>query len=452
MNATAGSGTTPWKWDTTLLHREEWKCDSPHVGDLWKLADGTIVVRIGGIWDGGFFRDEFVQKCEELTLCSTDNGISWTDYSGPELHNALEFSDGTLIEGVHTADVPARQEEMKELVKKALGLTDEDLTQCQCNAELWPASEREALGKKGYSVKDVKGMPGVVGTHVDQGMSFRGSFDGGKTWEVKRIEGLPPFASLGLHAKGHALPDDTALLPSYGREKKGDPDGSFVLRSTDRGESWQICTIAADATGAHGYNETHLLQLPDGRLLAMMRHYGPGADGLADRFSTDTYIFQNCSEDGGLTWSEPEGTPIWGFPLTVLTLQSGKLMCTYAHRRRPFGIRACLSRDLGKTWDIDNEIIIRDDARQGGPVGCGQSIQADDGTILTFYGIAKIGRIKPKSPHRWYPDDVHPFVGLSRFTENYVRARGQSQPPKEREEVAAQSENILDNPPERKGR
>jgi len=55
--------------------------------------------------------------------------------------------------------------------------------------------------------------------------------------------------------------------------------------------------------------------------------------------------------------------------------------------------------------------------------------------------------VKPKSPCRWYPDDVHPFVGLSRYTEDYVRARGQFPPPNEPEETAPQSENILDDPP-----
>jgi len=145
-----------------------------------------------------------------------------------------------------------------------------------------------------------------------------------------------------------------------------------------------------------------------------MRHDGPGADGRADPMSTDRYICRCYSEDGGVTWSQPEKTPIWGFPFRTLLLQSGKILGAYAHRRRPFGIRGCLSHDLGKTWDIANEIIIRDDARQGGPVGSATSIQADDGTILTFYGISKISRVKPKSPYRWYPDDVHPFVGLSR--------------------------------------
>lgn len=141
--------------------------------------------------------------------------------------------------------------------------------------------------------------------------------------------------------------------------------------------------------------------------------------------SSDRYIYKSYSKDGGVSWSDPEPIPIWGFPFHAILLKSGNILGAYAHRRTPFGIRGCLSRDGGRTWDIDNEIIIWDDAREGGPVGSAQSIQANDGTILTFYGTSKVGSVKPKSPYRWFPDDVHCYVGLSRYTEDYIRARGQ---------------------------
>ena len=282
----------------------------------------------------------------------------------------------------------------------------------------------------------------MISTLSETEIAIRRSFDGGKTWEYNRIAGLPAFARLYLYGTGVVLSDDTVLFAAPGKRSADDANGAFALRSTDRGETWEVSTIAWDRTGAHAYNETDILELPDGRLLAMMRHEGPGPDGSTTPTSADRYICQCFSEDGGVTWGEPEKTPIWGFPFRVIALQSGKLLGTYAHRRRPFGIRGCLSHDQGASWDIENEIIIRDDARQGGPVGSAQSIQADDGTILTFYGISKIGRIKEKSRFRWYPDEVHCFVGLSRYSEDYVRARGQPQPPQEREETPPQSEQI----------
>src|SRR6185503_60564 len=115
----------------------------------------------------------------------------------------------------------------------------------------------------------------------------------------------------------------------------------------------------------------------------------------------------------------------------------------YAHRRHPYGVRSCLSHDLGKTWDYENEKIIRDDSLPG-LVDYPTSTQLDDGTILTAYTISKIPRI-PYRPddqvvpnndlliHRrqrtgkdahWY-GGYHAIAGLSRYTENYVRAPGQ---------------------------
>ena len=443
MTRTTGPAGTPWKWDTTLLHREGWKSG----GFPWKLEDGTIVVRLGSMWEGGYYRDCFIQRIQYEWLCSRDNGVSWQEYLGPALHNAAELSDGTLVEPVVAGTASPRRDEMKALVAESLGVTEEDLSECFLTHELWPASMREELEAKGYEVVDAKGLPGVVSTLSDTALSIRRSCDGGKTWERRNIEGPPHFANLYLPREAVVLSDDTLIFATPGIENTGDPSGAYVIRSKDKGETWELRTVAKDATGAHAYNETEILDLPDGRLLAMMRHDGPGRDGRADPMSTDRYICRCFSDDGGLTWHEPVKTPIWGFPLHLLLLNSGNLLCSYAYRRRPFGFRACLSHDLGRTWDIDNEIIIRDDARQGGPVGMARSIQADDGTILTFYDSCKIGRVKPKSPYRWYPDDVHCFVGLSRFTENYVRARGQSRPPKEREETAPQSENILDDPP-----
>ena len=56
----------------------------------------------------------------------------------------------------------------------------------------------------------------------------------------------------------------------------------------------------------------------------------------------------------------------------------------YGHRREPFGIRACVSPDDGETWDIDNEIIIRDDLGSSN-LGYPTSIVLEDGTVFTVY-------------------------------------------------------------------
>ena len=42
-------------------------------------------------------------------------------------------------------------------------------------------------------------------------------------------------------------------------------------------------------------------------------------------------------------------------------LSSDEVLCSYGHRRKPYGIRACFSRDGCETWDLSNEVILRSD-------------------------------------------------------------------------------------------
>ena len=81
-----------------------------------------------------------------------------------------------------------------------------------------------------------------------------------------------------------------------------------------------------------------------GTLLTVMRT--DGADG---------YLYQSFSTDDGWTWQGLKRTPIWGFPCHLLALRSGHVLCAYGYRREPFGVRAVLSFDGGRTWDMRRE-------------------------------------------------------------------------------------------------
>jgi hypothetical protein len=52
-------------------------------------------------------------------------------------------------------------------------------------------------------------------------------------------------------------------------------------------------------------------------------------------------------------------------------------------RKIPYGERACISKDGGKTWDIENEIILS--LSDSGDLGYPASIQLDDDSIITIY-------------------------------------------------------------------
>ena len=57
-------------------------------------------------------------------------------------------------------------------------------------------------------------------------------------------------------------------------------------------------------------------------------------------------------------------------------------MLTYGYRRKPYGIRARVSSDEGRTWGP--QIILRDDGLTG-DLGYTRSTIRPDGKILTVY-------------------------------------------------------------------
>ena len=70
--------------------------------------------------------------------------------------------------------------------------------------------------------------------------------------------------------------------------------------------------------------------------------------------------------------------------MDLLLLDDGRVLATYGHRREPFGVRACLSEDGGRTWDVDNEVVLRDDGLDR-DMGYPSSVQLPSGSIFTTY-------------------------------------------------------------------
>ena len=219
----------------------------------------------------------------------------------------------------------------------------------------FPAEKREELEAKGYYVKEIR--PGTV--VVPRPPSYALSTDNGETWQSHAIE-VPHIASwCGLHG-GTVLADDTVLFPVYGSYTVDDPlSTAWVLRSADRGETWELVELARPQETLC-FNEAHLLQTPDGTVLAALRGGGPACQG---------FLHLSRSTDGGSTWAEPERSDMWGYPADLRLLRNGDILCTYGYRRPPYGIRACFSHDGGKTWDTAQEVILRTDGAGGGALG-----------------------------------------------------------------------------------
>ena len=197
----------------------------------------------------------------------------------------------------------------------------------------------------------------------------RRSTDNGLTWEepVKQ-NGTAPHGPIEL-ANGRLLYVGT-----------GNIDGqkvNVVEESKDVGKSWQIISTIAipENEDISVYHEPHVVELPDGKLVAHIR-YNPHK-------KASNYMRQSESEDGGKTWSVAHEIPIWGYPPHLIVLDNGWLLNVYGVRRKPYSERACISKDGGLTWDIKNEIILKNAVN--GDLGYPASVQLDDGSILTIY-------------------------------------------------------------------
>ncbi|HET8523542.1 MAG TPA: sialidase family protein [Thermomicrobiales bacterium] len=110
---------------------------------------------------------------------------------------------------------------------------------------------------------------------------------------------------------------------------------SYVIRSQDDGATWDDPSLIAE-----GVNETGLVVLPDGNLLAVLRGNGP-----------ETALWTARSEDAGRTWSEPaQVTASMQHPADVIVLADGTLLLTYGNRTPPYRIEGRVSHDNGERW------------------------------------------------------------------------------------------------------
>ena len=86
-------------------------------------------------------------------------------------------------------------------------------------------------------------------------------------------------------------------------------------------------------------NETALIVLPDGDILAVLRD--DNAQGL----------HSTRSQDGGLTWSSTtQITQARQHPADLVHLSNGDILLTYGNRNPPHRIEGRVSRDGGRSW------------------------------------------------------------------------------------------------------
>ncbi len=211
----------------------------------------------------------------------------------------------------------------------------------------------------------------------------RRSTDRGKTWE-------PRVNAVATSPHGPTELSDGRLLYVGGWEtykKTGEPVVD-VMESSDQGRTWSYLAQIPVALGTQRgwYHEPHCVETATGRIVCLFRFQIPSAPRVFrvnSPFQHD-YMTQTESDDGGCTWTTMHQSPILCHPPHLIRLHNDWILVTYGGRYKPYGQRACISRDGGQTWNVDREILIRDDAPNS-DLGYPASVQLKDGSIYTVY-------------------------------------------------------------------
>lgn len=223
------------------------------------------------------------------------------------------------------------------------------------------------------------------------------STDRGRTWErVDYGEGSKSYRRDIV-----CLSDGSVLLfNSSGDNAETEGAANTVawrLRSTDGGLTWPQRDPVRGAwkRARPFFTEAAFLALSDTHLLMASRINGDHVHGITGikppmglgRHNAE--INQNMafmeSFDGGLSWSEPwivlDDSDVHA---KLTRLADGRALCSYRCRSRlPFGIRAILSADDGRTWDRDHPILLGGHTTYYG--GWQSDLQLPDGTMLTTW-------------------------------------------------------------------
>ncbi len=212
-------------------------------------------------------------------------------------------------------------------------------------------------------------------TDVDVGPSrFYYSTNRGHRWEGPFR--LPLFGQRGVGARTDYLvngPRD-CLLVLTASKPDGEEGRPFCARTTDGGCTWKFVSWINEHPKGYAIMPS-TVRLSDRELLTAIRC----------RDETRAWIETYRSLDNGQHWkldTVPAPDLGEGNPPSMIRLKDGRVCLTYGHRAKPFGIRARLSQDGGRTWK--REIILRDDGG-GRDIGYPRTVQRPDGKIVTVY-------------------------------------------------------------------
>jgi hypothetical protein len=212
----------------------------------------------------------------------------------------------------------------------------------------------------------------------DKGASrFFYSTDRGKSW--KGAYNFPMLGLPGVLARtDYVIEGKRQALVMLAASKTNGKEGRlFCARTTDGGLHWKLVSMIGDEPAGFRIMPS-TVRLPNGDLVTAARTHAPPEINWIDLYR---------STDHGASWTmEPKPVESTGAhggnPPHMIRLRDGRLCLTYGYRSAPFGIRARLSKDDGKTWG--DEIVLRSDGAWW-DLGYVRTAQRLDGKIVAIY-------------------------------------------------------------------
>ena len=167
---------------------------------------------------------------------------------------------------------------------------------------------------------------------------------------------------------------DCLMFGSVAKKNDGKEGRVFCARTTDGGLTWKLVSLVGPEP-VEGYAiMPSSVRLASGALITTIRQGGAKLNTVA--------VWR--SDDLGQHWTSlGEATPdIGSNPPALVVLKDGRLCLSYGVRRKPFGARARISSDEGRTWGP--EVMLRDDGLTG-DLGYPRSLVRPDGKVFTIY-------------------------------------------------------------------
>lgn len=169
-------------------------------------------------------------------------------------------------------------------------------------------------------------------------------------------------------------PHDCLLFGSAAKVSDGKEGRVFCARTTDGGLHWRLISLIGPEPESGYAIMPSTVRLPSGALITTIRHGGGKQNNITAWRSDD--LGEHWTALGAATGD------IGSNPPALVRLQDGRLCLSFGYRRRPFGARARISNDEGRSWSPD--ILLRDDGLTG-DLGYPRSLARPDGKILTVY-------------------------------------------------------------------